>query len=472
MNLFHSTSNNEDYEQEVNERIAEYKKKRHMFKNNNLKFLEFMPRDYLSDDECILNVLKYHYYWFEYLKLKPTDIVLAFDNNFDKKTFSQKELDNLKILSDEFNKIGVTIGVYDYRDVYTYKQVKNADKKIKEIANKINSKNLSPLEKLMYAYLEISNREYIEEDEKDSGAKSRSVYGVLNSDKIVCAGYAELLRAIVLECKDDNLKCFINTVGLKRKKGYGLHANNIVYLNDTKHKINGFYYLDPTWENNFENSSKSLNYFMIEIGQIDSIWRVITTHKHALRMLKRKDEHDKSDKNFSKVMKYGENLINIGYPKDVSVSRNKADFENTFHFRDKVTKKNKDLFLDFYLLSRNDFKDFIALEQTKKDCNKDNDNFEKIFTKNYFKAHKDASKLPVFKSKKIMWEYLNEHSAHIDVGQIENALTNVLKSKNPKITKDELSKKVYDMLSFNIKESKSNFTDGSTTAFSECEEKF
>ena len=47
-------------------------------------------------------------------------------------------------------KIGVTVGMFDFKDVFSCEEVENADKKIKDYANKIKSKDFSPLEKTIY----------------------------------------------------------------------------------------------------------------------------------------------------------------------------------------------------------------------------------------------------------------------------------------------------------------------------------
>ena len=68
-----------------------------------------------------------------------------------------------------------------------------------------------------------------------------------------------------------------------------------------------------------------------------------------------------------------------------------------------------------------------------------------------------------------MWKYLNEHSPHVDVGQINNAMHAVAKKVWPNMSKDEISKNVHELLKENILYSKDNYKPGAETALTECE---
>lgn len=64
-----------------------------------------------------------------------------------------------------------------------------------DISKTIKKYNLSPIEQVMYVYDLIKKREY-KDDEKDR-KKSRDLDKVILSDTMVCAGYSNLLNAIL-----------------------------------------------------------------------------------------------------------------------------------------------------------------------------------------------------------------------------------------------------------------------------------
>ena len=270
MNLFWSYSDKQN-DEFFEERVNEFKEKRKEFENNNLKFLTLIKRDALSKN----NFKEIVFDEIDGLKkagLKPSDLVVAYNNNFKKKTFTKLELDHLKELSELTAKLGIKTGIFDYKDVFTYDEVKKANARIKKWANIINKQNYSPLEKLLRAYIIVSNLDYKEEDKSKSTSISRSVYGVLNSKYVVCAGFSEYFKAVANELNETNLKVFGNNIGTEEdsfgKKVYSFHRNNICYIKDEKYKIDGYYYLDPTWDC---GKNLDLTYFLIEMKEIAKI---------------------------------------------------------------------------------------------------------------------------------------------------------------------------------------------------------
>ena len=478
MNLFMGFSNNPDYEQRLKEDIEEYKKQRKLFKSNDLKFILCLDREYLSSDDCLNEILYRYYFWLIDLKLKPSDIVLAFEMFKSKKTFTEKELKNMEMLDSCFRTVGTKIGVKNYDDFYSYSQVLNADSQIKRIANDIKKQKFSPLEKLLYAYIKASSlKKYkAEAEETEKTGQSRTVYGVLNSDKIVCLGYAELLSAIIAECGDENLRSFQNSIGIDYNDGdIDFHANNIVYLKDEKYKIDGFYYLDPTWEKNYKSNVKNLSHFMIEISQIKNItWGTLQDRDDAVRkyyFLKSKKGNNKRKFKYELKTK-DKNYSNFEECSVFGVSSKKANFLSINYDDENELNEASKVLLNYYLQTREDFIDFITLEQTKRDCKHSEKDFDNFLMKNYLIAKKNVSELPVYKSKKTLWKYFAEHSPHIDIGQIQNALESMLKKLNPDKDKDKISKRVYYILSKSIDCAQEKFKKEAKTAFSEAEKTF
>lgn len=471
MNIYNKPFNGKDFEKYYVDSINEYLAEREKFKGNNLKYLIKYDRSDLASDEYIdiflaaTKDLMLH-------TLKPSDIVIGFENNYNKKTFSEKELEHLKKLDEMSKKLGVQVGIFDFKDVFDYNSVANADRIIKENANEIKKHNYSPIEKLLHAYLIVSRfRKYTLEDKTtESDSISRSVYGILNSDKIVCVGYSEYLKAIIYELGDENLKVFANSIGMIRyingAQDYGFHRNNISYLKDDKYKVEGFYYLDPTWDSLHEYS---LNYFLTEISQIKNISAEVHDRSDILSLRNAQLRNILQNRKKYKRPKIRKN--NISYLIDktfTSVSRSQVDLLNEFVNAGKPTEFSENL-LTHFLTSKQDFKDFVILKETMKEMNDTGISFDESVEKNAKLVDEDIIKTNTFINKKDIFEYLQSNSPHVDVGVIQNALQNVLSSMHPNASKEKISKLVYNILKNNIKNSKRIYY-GDETMFSECEE--
>jgi len=468
MNIFNKPFVENTVEEYYDNSIKAYHAKRKFFKNNNLKYLIRFERADLSLEDYIQNFAL----TIENLTsrgLKPSDIVVAFDNNYKKKTFSKKELYNLKKLEEIAKPLGVTVGIFDYQDVFTIKQVVNADKKIKRIANNIKAKKYSTFEKLLNAYFLASIPKYkFEDKETENTSQSRSVYGVLNSDKIVCAGYSEYLKAIVREIDDENLKVFSNHIGTSEiehaKKDIGIHQNNIVYVKDDKYKIDGFYYLDATWD---YPQANSLKYFMTEIGQIKNITTDMIDMEDATKMWLKQRQYNESNIFEEKKKIKGNNHHNTKFLPYSTVSSQKAGIDAEYASI-RTNDEFDDYILSDFLMSRQDFRDFLILKETMKGQKNSNLSFDDLLEKNAEIAEKNITELNMFHNKREIFKYLKQHSPHIDIGQMQNALQVVVTKSNPQKTKDEVSKMVYDVLKQNIKNAKNCYCD-KKTLWTECE---
>lgn len=466
MNLYYpfldDIQENENMESIYKKKVLKYKQAKSNFKNGNLKFLDVFSRESLSKND-IVDEIKETIETLMYLSVKPSDMVFGFYNDNKKKTFTKIELDNLKKLERHFFANGVKIGIYDYQDVYGYEQVKNTNNIIKSIAAHIKKSNLSTLEQLLYAYQIVKRRVYTESANDVSYSKSRSVFGVTNGNDIVCAGYSELLSAIIGEIDNEGLKSFQNLVGTtdsneeKFEDKYSTHQTNIVYIEDKKYRIKGFYYLDPTWDSYSEEYGCSeLQHFLLSLSQIklfkdESIQDFWKQCEKIISETKKKDKcNNRSKKNKTN------NYINTGVPRYDSVSKNEISW-------------GYNSLLDF-LLEKPDFVDYVILKQTIKDMKNKDELFDKYLLKNYKKATKRPEKLKVLNDSKEMWEYLAEHSPYVDLGPIQEALVNVYKTMYPKKNKDEIAKMVHDDIKINIDNSTQYFEQNAKTPFIECNE--
>ena len=471
MNFYRAIYEGGDFDEFFKTSINEYRQFRSKIKGNNAKYMITCKREVLADDN---HFSKFYDLVRELMNfgLKPSDIVFGFHNNYNKKTFSQKELDNLKAIDTFAKALGVKAGVYDYDNVFDYQSVAKADKIIKEQANLIKKNGYSPLEALLHAYLLTAKFKYNDENEEfDDLSISRSVYGILNSDKIVCHGYSQYLKAIVNEIDDPNLKVFANSLASKNydkgKVDSGFHSNNIAYIRDNKYKIDGFYYLDPTWD--YAMKENSLMFFMTEIGQIKNFVGNISDNFVELdRRYRSRDYYEGlSTARTAKKYKYKTTNWRSSYhEKYASVSKDRL---NMITELDSSIKLNTtDTLLSKYLLSRQDFKDYVVLYETLHNLKHSNLGFDKLLEKNAKIADEDITKLDTIYNTKALFKYLKQHSPHVDVGQMQNALQKVLGVMNPEKTKDEISKIVYETLKKNIKRSKEWYNEQKTT-WTECE---
>ena len=96
--------------------------------------------------------------------------------------------------------------------------------------------------------------------------------------------------------------------------------------------------------------------------------------------------------------------------------------------------------------------------------------FDKLLEKNAKIAEEDITKLDTMYNDKALFKYLKKHSPHIDVGTIQNALQKVLTAMYPKKTKDEISKKVYDVIKDNIVSAKKENFNNAKTVWTELED--
>lgn len=148
-----------------------------------------------------------------------------------------------------------------------YKETVNI---IHHIIQNIEQFPFSPLEKIMYTYDIVRDRVYVEEDENENKAKSRSLSDILLGNKIVCLGYARLFHTLLMKMNLDS-----RLVYLFNSQKTGGHARNEVYIKDEKYHIDGVYYFDPTWDakqsENDDTFLSSYRYFAMTKSAVDSL---------------------------------------------------------------------------------------------------------------------------------------------------------------------------------------------------------
>lgn len=203
-------------------------------------------------------------------RIRKSDYIISFNHQTMNGNLNGQSLKALYNLERKFGR--VHFGIENGDTTWHSDEVAHANSQLDDITNEIKQKNLSPVEMLLSAYVKIIKRPYKEVDAKESLFKSRTIYGILNSDKIVCVGYTEYFNEIISRLDLPNVKTFFNYVQVGTKKKPEYHQNMIIYLKDEKYDIDGYYYFDPTWDSVKDGDKQPrLNYFMLPISEIKNI---------------------------------------------------------------------------------------------------------------------------------------------------------------------------------------------------------
>lgn len=107
----------------------------------------------------------------------------------------------------------------------------------------INEGELSPAERLLYAYDIIKSFGY-NESSVDSN-DSRYIPEIIQTGNIVCVGYSSFIEQLLKELDIPTAKI---SVSVKVDDKLCGHARNVVRLDDDKYNIHGLYAFDATWD--------------------------------------------------------------------------------------------------------------------------------------------------------------------------------------------------------------------------------
>ncbi len=240
------------------------------FKNNNFKYVFCLTKDEILENKVLFKINKL-IFTLEKNGIKKENMIFSVLDNSHR--FSKDEWNRIEIINNYLKQQSIKFGFEDHGKTWDIFKVKNANKQINKTALEINSKNLSPFEKIMAAYFKVTSRVYNAEGENEHMAVSRSVYGLLNSTKIVCVGYSEWLADILKLTNDSNIKVYQNGIQIAKNNKYfdDAHRNTIIYVKDKKYNIDGYYYVDPTWDTTiYQNKTEfNLNNFMIPLSDIN-----------------------------------------------------------------------------------------------------------------------------------------------------------------------------------------------------------
>lgn len=161
-------------------------------------------------------------------------------------------------------------------------KVIQANLEIDAIVKDIQNKKFSPFETAAYIHHYITSQ-FPYKDNPEDLLTPRSIVGVLNTDNIVCVGYAKFFKAIVDKLNMPGLSAetiqscmkvipFNSDVKMVNKtplKGF-LHLQNLVTIHDEKYNIDGTYFNDSCWDAKKDNfpQGKGFGCFMFPVGDI------------------------------------------------------------------------------------------------------------------------------------------------------------------------------------------------------------
>lgn len=111
----------------------------------------------------------------------------------------------------------------------------------------INNSNLSPAEKIMFAFDIMKTFSYNES--QNSKNDSRYPHRIIETGDIVCVGYVSMLKQI-LKDMDNNIKIGGFGVDCYDSNGehLGGHERSLAEVDDDKYDIHGIFALDATWD--------------------------------------------------------------------------------------------------------------------------------------------------------------------------------------------------------------------------------
>ena len=183
-------------------------------------------------------------------------------------TYTKEELDNIgrvDALLKSYNQEGVyfdeesrVTSYKNYSKVFTYDDVRYCNDRIEEIVSIIKENDFSPFETMLYIHEYVTNNFEYYDDNKGT-QNPRVLPGIFKGEGIVCSGYASIVKAIIDRLDDPRLKCMIVGCTIRKPESskelmyqYRNHTHNLIYINDEKYHLKGYYVEDASWDSRVE----------------------------------------------------------------------------------------------------------------------------------------------------------------------------------------------------------------------------
>lgn len=232
-----------------------------------------------------------------------------------------------------------------------------ANKILNNVAAQINTQNYSSYEKFLAAYTWVTSFTYKAENSDESALLSRNLFEVLNGDKIVCYGFAAILKAL---CERVGVPAMMEDVTVIEEEipnelSVSKHSRLIVKMVDAKYGLDGIYYSDPTQDSfrrqdGFDNKFLLFHLVPFDIKLYDHIGKLNSILQDDKYNLSEKEEFSLArllwGEGFTeqKVLDFVEfNSLKERYTKEMHQFKNKAEaaekekdktcFYDLFHFK-------------------------------------------------------------------------------------------------------------------------------------------
>ncbi|MGM9874412.1 MAG: hypothetical protein ACI32H_00645 [Bacilli bacterium] len=222
-----------------------------------------------------MNITSYIHEVFNKKGVKTNGVFIRLSLGYADKDY--KELDKLS------EEVEIRIR-YRLNDTSSYDEFKDLRETMKWYRSIIRDYQLSPVEKLAFAYDILKTLEY-NETEKEDKMESREPHKIVKTGHIVCAGYTSMLKEIFDEY-DPNIT--IGSFGVTcyeddDKTLLGYHSRAVAVIDDDKYGIHGVYALDPTWDSYKEKGKEKIDsdytaldlyrYFMIPFSEYKKVFK-------------------------------------------------------------------------------------------------------------------------------------------------------------------------------------------------------
>lgn len=199
-------------------------------------------------------------------------------NILDKEKIKYLDYDyeGLDKLSKEVD-LSVKFSVIDISSYEDYRGLVESMKYYKEV---ITDYDLSPVERLTFAYDLVKSFSYKESPNEKN--ESRNPYKIIRSGYIVCAGYTAMLEEIMSNIDDKVSVSDFGVTCYNDDGTYEHHSRAMARIDDDKYNIHGFYIMDPTWDSYKKNGKDVLKedynaldlyrYFLVPISEYNRVF--------------------------------------------------------------------------------------------------------------------------------------------------------------------------------------------------------
>lgn len=187
--------------------------------------------------------------------------------------YDYEELDKLSKEVD----LSVKFSVIDKSSYEDYRGLVESMKYYKEV---ITDYDLSPVERLTFAYDLVKSFSYKESPNEKN--ESRNPYKIIRSGYIVCAGYTAMLEEIMSNIDDKVSVSDFGVTCYNDDGTYEHHSRAMARIDDDKYNIHGLYIMDPTWDSYKKNGKDVLKedynaldlyrYFLVPISEYNRVF--------------------------------------------------------------------------------------------------------------------------------------------------------------------------------------------------------